>query len=122
MLKTSPHSSISGRAGEAYVKRILSRAGWTTGFQPGSGATGTRNCNASRQGDLWASCGGARLRIEVKHYKDEPRTLLALRGGSDVLAYVCKSTGKVGLFIDEGLFCDLLAWSAEALDRPRGAR
>jgi hypothetical protein len=57
------------------------------------------------------------MRIQVKNYKNEPRTLAALRGGSDVLAYICKSTGKVAVFIDEPLFIDLLAWSAEALGK-----
>jgi Holliday junction resolvase len=105
-----------GRRGEAQIKRLLIRAGWRSGYQPGSGASGARSCTQSRQGDLWASCGSARMRIEVKHYKNEPRTLASLRAGSDVLAYICRSTGKVGLFIDEALFVDLLAWSAEALE------
>jgi hypothetical protein len=117
MLKTDPTNSNRGRRGEAQIKRLLVRSGWRSGHQPGSGAPGTRSATTGRQGDLWASCGGARLRIEVKHYKNEPRTLAALRGGSDVLAYICRSTGKVGVFIDEGLFADLLAWSAEALER-----
>lgn len=120
MLKTKPSATTRGRQGEAQIKRLLMRAGWRSGFQPGSGSQGTRNCNPARQGDLWATCGAARLRVEVKHYKNEPRTLAALRGGSDVLAYICRSTGKVGVFIDEGLFVDLLAWSADALER--GAR
>ena len=116
MLKTDTSTTSRGRRGEAQIKRLLVRAGWRSGHQPGSGSSGTRSGTTARQGDLWASCGGARLRIEVKNYKNEPRTLAALRGGSDVLAYICKSTGKVGVFIDEGLFCDLLAWSAEALE------
>lgn len=116
MLKNPPSTTDRGRRGEAQIKRLLVRAGWRSGGQPGSGSSGTRSCTAARQGDLWARCGEARLRIEVKNYKNEPRTLAALRGGSDVLAYICKSTGKVGVFIDEGLFCDLLAWSAEALE------
>lgn len=113
--KTTPKAD--GRRGEAQIRRMLTRAGWTSGRQAGSGAPGSRSMNRARQGDLWAVCGGARLRVEVKHYKHEPRTLTALRAGSDVLAYICKSTGKVALFIDEGLFVDLLAWSAEALER-----
>jgi hypothetical protein len=117
MLKNDTLISSRGRRGELQIKRLLTRAGWRSGHQPSSGASGTRSCSPSRQGDLWASCGDARLRIEVKHYKNEPRTFAALRGGSDVLAYICKSTGKVGVFIDEALFIDLLAWSAEALDR-----
>jgi hypothetical protein len=119
MLKTKPTSLKDGRKGEAQIQRMLIRAGWKSGQQPGSGASGTRNMNRPRQGDVWAVCGSARLRVEVKHYKNEPRTMAALRAGSDVLAYVCKSTGKVALFINEGLFVDLLAWSAEALERER---
>ena len=114
---SSGRNATQGRRGEIQIKRLLVRAGWRSGLQPGSGASGTRACSPHRQGDLWASCGGARLRIEVKHYKNEPRTLAALRGGSDVLAYICSTTGKVGIFIDEALFTDLLAWSAEALER-----
>ena len=116
-----PSTFREGRRGEAQIKRLLIRAGWNSGSQPGSGASGTRSVTPSRQGDLWASCGDARLRIEVKNYKNEPRTLAALRGGSDVLAYICKSTGKIAVFIDEPLFIDLLAWSAEALGRTRKA-
>lgn len=120
MLKKIPTASRIGRNGEAHVRRMLTRSGWSSGFQLASGAVGTRMSTSALQGDLWATCGGARLRIEVKHYKHEPRTLAALRAGSDVLAYVCRSTGKVGLFIDEGLFCDLLAWSARSLVESEG--
>ena len=100
---------------------LLKRAGWRAGRQPGSGSFGSLIGSRGLQGDLWASCAGERLLIEVKNYKNEPRTLQALRGGCDVLAYICSSTGRMGVFIDEALFCDLLAWSAEALQQDGAA-
>ena len=100
---------------------MLERAGWRAGKQVGSGAYGTRIASESKRGDLWARCGDARLRIEVKHHKNEPRTLQRLRGGCEVLAYICRSTGRMGVFVDEQLFCDFLAWSAEAL-QPEATR
>jgi len=108
-----------GRAGESQIHRLLRRAGWHAGKTHGSGGPGSRSDNKAFACDLWARCGDARLRIEVKHYKNEPRTMQALRGGCDVLAYICKDTGKMAVFIDEALFCDLLAWSAEALSEAR---
>lgn len=104
-----------GKTGESQIHRLLRRSGWHAGKTPGSGNPGSRSDNKAFAGDLWAHCGDARLRIEVKHYKNEPRTMQTLRGGCDVLAYICRDTGKMAVFIDEGLFCDLLAWSAEAL-------
>jgi hypothetical protein len=113
-------SGRKGRRGEARIKALFRRSGWAAWPQPSSGALGTRTASASKRGDLWARCGEARLRIEVKHYKHEPRTLQALRGGSDVLAYICSGTGRMAVFIDEALFCDFLAWSAQALgEEPR---
>ena len=106
-----------GRQGEKQVRRLFQTAGWRAGLQPGSGAPGARSCSPSRQGDVWAYCGDARFRVEVKHYKNEPRTMRALRAGSDVLAYICKDTGKLAVFIDEDLFRHLLAWSADALSQ-----
>ena len=104
-----------GRAGESQIHRLLRRAGWTAGKTQGSGNPGSRSGNSAFVGDLWAHCGDARLRIEVKHHMHEPRTMEALRGGCDVLAYICRDTGRMSVFIDEGLFCDLLAWSAQTL-------
>lgn len=104
-----------GKVGESHIKSLLQRAGWRAGLQPGSGASGSRSGAEHRRGDLWALCGEARLRIEVKHHKREPRALQALRGGCEVLAYMCSDTGRMAVFIDEALFVDLLAWSAEAL-------
>jgi len=112
-------SRRKAKQGEVKVRGLLQRAGWRAGLQPGSGAPGTRSGVASRQGDIWANCGDVRIRIEVKHYKHEPRTLQTLRGGCDALAYMCSTTGRMGVFIDESLFCDLLAWSADALGAAR---
>jgi len=115
-LKNPAHEpGRKGRRGEAHIKALFLKAGWRAWPQPSSGAHGTRTNSPSKCGDLVALCGEARLRIEVKHYKNEPRTLQTLRGGCDVLAYMCSSTGRMAVFIDESLFRDLLAWSAEAL-------
>ena len=111
----APSQTATGRRGEKHIKSLFARAGWRSGLQPGSGASGSRSCSPSRQGDVWAYCGDARLTVEVKHYKNEPRTMQALRGGCDVLAYICRDTGKMAVFIDEDLFRHLLAWSADAL-------
>ena len=110
-----------GRAGEVRIRSLLQRAGWRAGLQPGSGAMASRSDAPLRKGDLWATCGEARLRIEVKHHKREPRALQTMRGGCEVLAYACSDTGRLAVFIDEGLFVDLLAWSAEALEREQSA-
>lgn len=117
--RKKPPARRPGKTSEAQVHRLLRRAGWNAGLTPGSGNPGSRSDNNYFIGDLWARCGEARLRIEVKHYKHEPRTMEGLRGGSDVLAYICRDTGKMAVFMDEGLFCDLLAWSAEALEARR---
>lgn len=109
-----------GKLGESRIKALLQRAGWRAWPQPSSGAHGTRTGTASKCGDLVAACGEAKLRIEVKHYKHEPRTLQTLRGGCDVLAYLCSDTGRMAVFIDEALFIDLLAWSAETLSQVVG--
>lgn len=84
--KAPPTTTRKGRRGESRIKALLHKAGWRAGPQPGSGAFGTQTASASKRGDLWAACGETRLRIEVKHYKHEPRTLQTLRGGCDVLA------------------------------------
>jgi len=126
-MRTHPHpprtpaseARRSGRQGESQIHRLLKRAGWIAGKTSGSGNPGSRSGNNAFIGDLWARCGDARLRIEVKHHKHEPRQMQTLRGGCDVLAYICRDTGKMAVFIDEGLFCDLLAWSAEALEMRR---
>jgi hypothetical protein len=119
---TGPDRRVArkGRAGEARIKSLFQKSGWSAWPQPSSGAHGTKTASASKRGDLLARCGDARLRIEVKHYKHEPRTLQSLRGGCDVLAYICSGTGRMAVFIDEALFRDFLAWSAEALgEEPR---
>jgi hypothetical protein len=104
-----------GRAGEVHIRSLLQRAGWRAGLQPGSGSVAARSDAPLRSGDIWAVCGEARLRIEVKHHKREPRALQTMRAGCEVLAYLCSETGRMAVFIDEGLFVDLLAWSAETL-------
>jgi hypothetical protein len=115
-LKSATDFSVrKGKRGETRIKTLFLKAGWRAWPQPSSGAHGTRTNTTSKRGDLVALCGDTRLRIEVKHYKNEPRTLQTLRGGCDVLAYMCSSTGRMAVFIDEGLFRDLLAWSAQAL-------
>lgn len=118
--KSVTRSPRAGRAGESQIHRLFRRSGWSAGKMSGSGNPGSRSGESAFIGDLWARCGDARLRIEVKHHLHEPRTMQALRGGSDVLAYICKDTGRMAVFMDEDLFCDLLAWSAQALsDGPR---
>ena len=98
------------------VKRLLCRAGWRAGYQAW--------LRQLWQPQLLAQPAGRcveQLRVGAHADRGEtlqearPRTLTALRQGSDVLAYICKSSGRMSIFIDEGLFVDLLAWSADAL-------
>lgn len=108
-----------GREGEKRVMRLLEGSGWRGGPQAGSGAIGTRCASQSMRGDLWARCGEMRMRIEVKNHTREPRALQQLRGGCDVLAYICRETGRMAVFIDEDMFRHLMSWSAEAMEASR---
>lgn len=109
------HSLREGRSGERQVRRAVARAGWRPFEQAGSGAVGARAGNRASSCDIVAICGDHRLRIEVKKRRREPKTMMVLSGGCEILAYICSDTGRMMAFIDEQMFVDLLSWAADGI-------